>query len=310
MSSTGIPTKVSNARLIRQLGLWGYKEDRVRGDLQILVGPNGEEVMVMREHIHQGNSIHQLRNVYDSVTQGDAARFWSRTERLTWVSVYPPAPKPAPRPAPKITELPPAPKITMLPLAPTQPTQIAAQQRGVARRVLEYMGADPNRSVSSKMVAAEFDDMDVRRAGNALTYLVQIGHIERVMRGYYRLSVSFRAQSLVHHQHTGPVGFVVNDPASTPENVPVDVPVVAVDVPESPEPIITASVIAVPDSRIVGGGTSAVSVVSSDPDGDDLDALLELVLPAGYAFQPSHLREMRRWQDATARLLAVLRGPS
>jgi len=42
------------------------------------------------------------------------------------------------------------------------------------------------------------------------------------------------------------------------------------------------------------------------PLASDHDTLLELVLPAGYVFKPSHLAAMQLWKEQTAALLATL----
>jgi hypothetical protein len=307
MGKGNIPVRISNGRLIKQLKLWGFQEDRTRGDKIEMIGPDKKCVEVMREHVHQGNTTTRMKHIYKLVCDGDAELFWSRTERLTFATVYRndapranptkpltqrielPSLHPAPKPELRVADVPPE------PLATTEATAKATRirNRGLASQVLEIMTADPHQTVNSKLIAKVLGMADSEPVGAALAYLHDQGHVDRLMRGTYRLSPKLAASSTVHHAHTGPVDMVMGSsnghvgpatvPATAREPEPVPVaPIAVADPPTAPTPEVT----------------------------DVADLLLEFLIPDGYVFQVSHLRAIERWRDETNRLRAVLGGAS
>lgn len=272
-----IPSKISNIRLVEKLEEWGFVRAKTRGDFILMGHSDGREVTVMAPHIHRGNSTEELRQVYRVVCNGDAATFWSykKPTKLTPV----PTPAPTPDPDPESLE-----------------KRNTAMLRGLASCVLEYVQSKPHDTHTIKSVAAAIKVVP-GPVGNAMSYLHSQGHLVRVLRGTYRLSPTLQAESTVHHAHTGPVGVEVRGvpaaPASTAPAVPPVVPAPA------PRP---ASVPPVPPAA------PAPVPAPVHSDDDDLDALLELVLPDHYIFQPKHIKAMREWQNATAKLLRTLRG--
>jgi predicted RNA binding protein YcfA (HicA-like mRNA interferase family) len=290
-----IPSNASNRSVIRQLELWGWEFDRNRGDLAVFIAPNGDSVQVMRGHLHQRNSLVQLALVYELTCGGDAAAFWARQERLVPEVAYR-------NDKPKKLVVVPEESQPAEPTEPVADDKRAAPLRGLAGLVLAYMQEKPSRVVNAPDAGKAIGATTVQ-AANALNYLVSCGHAVRVMRGTFRLSPTFRAESVVHHQHTGPVDMIARSTPATVENTPTNAPILPVHGPKTSDRPDPDSVTRSPNLGNVVG-------VALDPDdqGDDLDSLLELVLPVGYKFSPSHLRAMRRWQNETARLLGVLRG--
>jgi len=326
LAESAIPTKVSNGRLIKQLELWGWTQHRSKGDRVIYEHSLYlDRLTVMAAHIHQGNSPVMLRKVYDTVTGGNASLFWARrapamvsmkdaleetfqsgrfdpvemastpiilpTENhTTIVAVFDhddhpeggtylgsgPVKARSPKPEAKKEE----PAVTATP-------QHTHQHRGTASKVFQYLNDHPHDTVTAAVIARR-TNLDGRAIGNALNYLCGLGHVDRLVRGTYRLSPSLAADKVVRHEHTGgvevPRQTATPKPASKPENPAI-----------SAAPMASVTPITKPH------------VASAE---DDLDALLELVLPTDYVFQPSHLRAMRKWQDATAELLRTLRGES
>ena len=301
-----IPTKISNASLVEKLQEWGFTRTRTKGDFIVMRHSDKREVVVMAPHLHRGNSTAELQAVYRTVCKGDAAAFWSFVPPSKAAAGDPaPAPDSDPDSDPESLE-----------------KRNTAMLRGLASCVLEYVQSKPHDTHTIKTVAAAIKVVP-GPVGNAMSYLHSQGHLVRVLRGTYRLSPTLQAESTVHHQHTGPVGVEVRGAPA----VPAAPPVVACDArnrlgfrctlpvghnghhggqgavwagehtaPEQPAP-------AAPPAP-------APAPAPARSDEDDLDALLELVLPKDYQFQPSHIRAMREWQTATAKLLKTLRGES
>lgn len=161
-------------------------------------------------------------------------------------------------------------------------------QRGAAAEVLQYLHNHPHDTVTAGLIGRR-TGMDAHTVGGALAHLCRLGHVERLVRGTYKLAPNLAAERVYRHEHTG--GLEVPKQAAPKAAIAV--------APERPYVL--------PTALPVGPPVDSEHRVVSDT-GDDLDALLELVLPVDYEFKPAHLRAMRKWQQATAELLATLRG--
>ena len=294
-----IPTKVSNGRLIRQLELWGYTKGKVRGDRVVYTPPMPalDPVTVMQAHVHKGNSTPALRLVYEAVTSGNANLFWARNAPAN-VPVEDAIDATIGRHVEEVaaavhanrikfdtTDSVPTPQAkeeAMPEPVTTDPASPRKQVRGASSKVLQYMHDHPHDTVTAGLIGRRIG-MDAGTVGGALAHLCNLGHVERLVRGTYRLNANLAADKTVRHEHSGAVA--VPKAAMASQAVATVTPITQSMVPSHPVHVPVA-------------------------EGDDLDALLELVLPQDYEFRPSHLRAMQKWQTATAELLAVLRGES
>ena len=311
-AQSSIPTKVANGRLIKQMELWGWVKSKNRGDRWVMADstrPNVPSVSVMAPQVHKGNSTATIRMVYDLVCGGDAEAFWARkapynvpttdaiVDTVVTQGTYhfdtntpdqiintgdavmvlhvskgePPAEEPQPAEQEDT-------------VAEEALSEEHKRQRGIAAQVLGYMEAHPHETATGPTIAARTPGLDASNATNALAYLCKLGHVERVMRGTYRLSPNLAAEKVYRHEHTGGLEVPKVPKGGMPTSLPVGPGVVPIR-PEASNP----------------------PVVETD-SGDDLDALLELILPEDYRFHPSHIRAMRKWQEATAELLHILRN--
>ena len=296
---TSIPTKVANGRLIRQMELWGWTKVRSKGDRWVM-GRKGDTVSVMAPQVHKGNSGVTIKMVYEAVTGGDAEAFWARkapsnvpdldaiVDTVVTQRTYTPPPEyaaPEPEPEPAVAEEPaPAPAEQENPVAAAEKPK---QHRGAAAEVLQYLNNHPHDTVTAGLIARR-TNMDAHTVGSALAHLCRLGHVERLVRGTYKLAPNLAAERVYRHEHTG--GVEVPKQAAAKAAITI-APMTA------PAPVM-APVLQLHDAE---------HRVLADT-GDDLDALLELVLPVDYEFKPAHLRAMRKWQQATAELLVTLRG--
>lgn len=336
-----VPTKISNNRFIQQMELWGWTKRRNQGDRWLMERkshPGTPNIAVMAPNVHKGNNTLVIREVYDWTTEGDANVFWARKAPAN-VPVVPATvetidkykqrmddgerycqscgetynvaeigendgfcikcdPTRIVDPAGPFTDIDDDRETPGQGVAdvvdsekgPGAPPDVPAIEspakavRGASKDVLVYLHQHPFETVTAATVA-KATGVSVKTTQNALSYLASIGLAERVLRGAYRLDPLLAADKVVHHEHTGPVE-VTYAPAPAPEAPPAPV-LPKVFIYGDPAPVITAPE---PDS------------------GDDLDALLELILPADYRFHPSHIKHMRRWQTQTAELLAALRS--
>lgn len=302
-----VPSKVSNASLIRQLELWGYRKVGNKGDTWTMANPDykGRRVQVTAPQVHKGNSTVVIRNVYKVVTNGDAEAFWARRtpsnvpiedaiEEVFDTMARETARKHA-EPWYEQTTSEPTVVTTVTDTADSatskeepmsnrevqvEPLAAKKRQRGAASKVLQYLHDHPHDHLTAPTIGAALH-LEPIVASGALAHLHRLGFAERLVRGTYRLSPSLAADRTVRHQHGGSV--------------------------QTPAPLTQqAAVAAVAERR------PAPTIVPDVPpaEGDDLDAMLELILPEGYRFRPSHLQAMRKWQSATAELLVILRGAS
>lgn len=279
-----IPTKISNIRLVKKLEDWGFVTIKTKGDFIVMEHRDGRGVTVMAPHIHRGNSTEELRHVYGTVCNGDAAKFWSYKKPTALTPVSTPAPAPA-----KDADAAPAPASVR-----------RAMTRGLASAALECIMGNPHETHTIQSVAAALR-VDAGPVSNAMSYLCSQGHLVRILRGTYRLSPTLQAESTVHHQHVGPVSVTTKWEPTAP--VPPTFDAVMPQTPPPPPPTakLDPAYMEVPRQR-------PPAPAPQHDDDDDLDALLELVLPDHYIFQPRHIRAMREWQTATAKLLKTLRG--
>lgn len=354
-----IPSHVGNRALIRQLELWGYSTWRTDNDRQIMVNNAGREVICLRAHIHSGPDKEMLKAIYKTVCDGNAELFWSRSERLVMESAYKNDDKKTKPLTQKIdmTKAVPvrqrvaeqagdSPSYPVVPFpcdhigclgkaecqkpgTQPQPAPEKHVEHGISARVLAYMEQHPHQTFTSDVIALYFG-VDRNPVINALGYLAEKGHVERVMRGAYRLAPKLAAKETVHHAHTGPVEMTGSVHHDSRNGIATGPEMVSQDSPADPFP--GARGLASPgldptwdnmkrdyaaaQEALNKGVLDNVSVVVPTQlivpeqvlDEDDMDALLEMILPKDYVFAPVHLKAMRRWQAETAKLLHVLRS--
>lgn len=301
-----VPTQVANRRLIAQMELWGWQQHRKRGESVEMRHPHiPEKILVRDAQIHKGNSVNTIRRVYELTCGGVAELFWTRKAPVnvdlidaTREAIPTPGSFSAPSDPIQLCEKCEQHHRDSEPCPEPFPTGAAASNRGLAARTLAMMSVNPHRNYTSRDIARFLGLEDVSACASALRHLCECGHAERVMRGTYRLSAKLAAERTVHHAHTGPVEVAV-----APAALALNVAPTHRSEPE-PEPKVWRH----SEEPIRRSTNEQFALVDASADSDDdLDSLLELILPADYRFKPRHLAAMRRWQDETARLLAALR---
>lgn len=281
-----VPTQVSNRHLVEQLKLWGWVHKKNKGDTIVMHNPlleGNTDVTVMKpDGPSKGNSTFMIQRVYQVVTGGSAEAFWA----LKYVVA------PAERElvieaieTPEVDEANEAVEVTQDdPPAPIE-LEVKRMERGLSARVLTFMECGPHLSYTIGQIAKAFNVSRVQ-AGNALNHLHSRGHVERIMKGTFRLAPKLAAQETVHHAHTGPVE-------------------VQLGTSYTPKPNTVARAMQ-PESEPEPDQESIQDMI--DLTDEYLDELLELILPDDYRFKPKHLNAMAAWKRATAELLTLLQS--
>lgn len=265
----------SNRRVIDTMIAWGWEIRRQQGetvDMRWL--PTRDVVTVFAATYHAGNPAPVISRIVKITTDGDHARFWSRTPRADTTPPAAPAPL-TPAPAPDVAERP--------------ARGNGGPHRGYARGALIFLQARGN-AVTSQEVADHLG-IDAKSATNALAHLERTGRAERLLRGTYRIT----ARPATAAPYVAPV---------TPPPAPA---------PPAPAAPLTGEqqVAAARAARDVARGNAVVLTMPPTAEAVEADmlAVLDLIVPAT-GIPLTALPLIDEWRTTTRRLIATLGGTS